>query len=51
MRQLAEAWKDQETDYSFGGDCNAAFHAVMFAGRFSKRCRDSNELLRFNGQI
>jgi hypothetical protein len=50
MRHLAEAWKDQENDYSFGGDCNAAFYAVMVRRSIFEALKGFDERLRFYGQ-
>lgn len=50
MKHLADAWKDQENDYSFGGDCNAAFYAVMVRRSIFEALKGFDERLRFYGQ-
>lgn len=50
MRQLAEAMKDDEGDYSFGGGCNAAFYAVMIRRSIWEALKGFDERFRFYGQ-
>jgi hypothetical protein len=50
MRRLADAWKDLDTDYSFGGGCNAAFYAVMIRRSAWEALKGFDERYRFYGQ-
>jgi len=50
MRYIAEAWKDREADYSFGGGCNAAFYAVMVRRNIWDALKGFDERFRFYGQ-
>ena len=50
MRHLAEAWKEHESDYSFGGGCNAAFYAVMVRRSIFEALKGFDERFRFYGQ-
>lgn len=50
MRHLSEAWKGLESDYSFGGGCNAAFYAVMIRRSVWETLKGFDERFRFYGQ-
>lgn len=50
MRELSKAWKDKIDDYSFGGNCNAAFYAVMIRRSIWEDLKGFDERFRFYGQ-
>ena len=50
MQKLSDDWKDLESDYSFGGACNAAFYAVLVRRSIWEALKGFDERFRFYGQ-
>lgn len=50
MTKIGEMFKDRNGDYSFGGNCNAAFYAVMIRRVVFEALKGFDSRFRFYGQ-